>query len=1008
MFERYQKRIIYTSDRCVNCDSCIANCPVPTANVAIRKKQNSQIVVDGKACIDCGHCVLTCPQHAREYADDTDTFFADLAAGKSVSIAVDPTFYYQYPKKSGAILGCLKRMGVRHIYDVGFGADIMVWRYLRYFSEISSNDEVHQHICVSQSCPAVMNYFIKYLPELIENLIPIPSPAVCLSIYVKKYLHNHDRLAVLSPCVTQKDLTNLPDEETGFQYSVTFLHLMQKIRSIDFDGESEESELKPWGNGPICALSGGLKEYLSEFLPASVCVLSMDNMYNVYNKFLRDDADIKKTNFPVVVDAMHCNHGCIYGPGSELRKNVVSRVISMSRTTMMSFENKLGFQNLSRQERCDCIEKAFHDLNPNDFIFRVRERYQQQPSITGDAQEQIFNAMYKYDTASRHLDCHSCGYTSCAEMVRAIAYGLNRKENCIHYANDALVKLYTIDQMTGLYNYEEFLRRTRSMIDQNSNVKYVMCWMDVKKLRVINHLLGYREGDRVLRLVGSALRRQIPSNGTSGRFADDSFVFCIPDEPGLYPKVSKIARDELALFDCTIPVNVAFGFCQIDNRETDLQEYVDNARLGYDSIKNSYNVNYGVYTEEMRRTIINEAEIMNMMDDALRLRQFHMYLQPQFNHATGELIGAEALIRWVHPTKGIIPPNAFISVFEKSGFILKSDRFIWEEACRQIQKWIREGNEPVPISVNISRVDIYDPDLVRYIEALVHKYEIPVNLLRLEITETAYMENSSQLLAVIKELQDKGFIIEMDDFGSGYSSLNTLKDVPVNILKLDLRFLSEGNDERGGNILQSVVRMAKWLELPIISEGVENKEQADFLKSIGCNVVQGFYYSRPIPVADFEKLKQKHVIAQPPRAAKTFARFNLKEFWDPNGYFTHLFNVAVSGIAMFEYYDNRLEIMRINAPFLKTIGLAEGLTEFHRGHCIDFAYAPDKERILAAVEDSIFNGTVNQIDSAWHFNHDDHDDLTYLRIKLRCIASNGDRYIIYANFDNITDLVKKK
>ena len=262
----------------------------------------------------------------------------------------------------------------------------------------------------------------------------------------------------------------------------------------------------------------------------------------------------------------------------------------------------------------------------------------------------------------------------------------------------------------------------------------------------------------------------------------------------------------------------------------------------------------------MLKELLKEQELISEMEPALAKRQFILYLQPQYDYTTNTMTGAEALVRWKHPEKGLIPPGLFIPIFENNGFICKLDLYVWEEACRLLRKWIDLGLNPVPISVNISRRDIYSQNLVDIFENLIKTYKLDPRMLRLEITESAYMDNPEQLIKVVDDLRDLGFCIEMDDFGSGYSSLNTLKDVPVDVLKLDMKFImsaTQGTDSeksKGGHILSSIVRMANWLKLPVIAEGIETGIQADYLKSIGCFYMQGYYFAKPMPVDEYERL----------------------------------------------------------------------------------------------------------------------------------------------------------
>ena len=248
------------------------------------------------------------------------------------------------------------------------------------------------------------------------------------------------------------------------------------------------------------------------------------------------------------------------------------------------------------------------------------------------------------------------------------------------------------------------------------------------------------------------------------------------------------------------------------------------------------------------------------MKGSLRRGEFLVYLQPKYELMSERIVGAEALVRWLHPQLGFISPARFIPIFEQNGFIYQLDKYVWEKTCQLLKDDIDHGRPVLPISINVSRIDLYSPNIVKVFEELIDKYDIPPKLLELELTESAYVENPQQIIEIAKELQARGFPILMDDFGSGYSSLNMLKDMPVDILKIDLKFLSDtqGDDHgRGGNIMTSVVRMAKWLDVPVIAEGVETQAQVDFLRTIGCECVQGFFYSKPVPIEVYEDLVTK-------------------------------------------------------------------------------------------------------------------------------------------------------
>jgi len=307
---------------------------------------------------------------------------------------------------------------------------------------------------------------------------------------------------------------------------------------------------------------------------------------------------------------------------------------------------------------------------------------------------------------------------------------------------------------------------------------------------------------------------------------------------------------------------------------------------------------------------------------ALEAGEFIAYYQPQYNHSTGMLIGAEALVRWKHPQKGLIPPLAFIPAFEESGFITEIDLAVFESVCAFQKKCLDGGKAMIPVSVNVSRKDLFAPRFIERLEEIRRKYEVGVRYLRIELTESAAEGSVEQVIAFLDRLHALGYTVEMDDFGSGYSSLNVLKDVDFDIIKLDLKFL-RGNVTGGkaGTIVSSVVRMCQWLGLPVIAEGVETVMQADFMKSIGCEYVQGYLYSRPIPEDEFEnKLSGDSIGAIVPQLS-LIETLDAGKFWDPKSQETLIFNNYVGGAAIFEYSNGKTEILRVNEKYLQELGM---------------------------------------------------------------------------------------
>lgn len=414
------------------------------------------------------------------------------------------------------------------------------------------------------------------------------------------------------------------------------------------------------------------------------------------------------------------------------------------------------------------------------------------------------------------------------------------------------------DALTGLANRQGFNRAARLLIDSHPEERFVLAYGDIDRFKVFNDHFGTDAGDRLLADVGKMIAASLPRHAVACRLRADHFVCCLP-------------RDEcdpdrmLALLDAWFaryPVDFAFfvrlGVYDIDDSSLDVSLMTDRALLALRASKTGPQSSKFVrFDESLRDSVIREQELAGQMSAALKAGQFELYFQPQYRFTAGELVGAEVLARWNHPEKGLISPAEFIPVFERTGLVSELDYYIWAEACRCLRAWLDEagpdGKDRVPrLSVNLSRADIYRPDLCDYLVSLVEQNDVPFDLLHLEITEGFYLEDPEQLMSTVRGLQEAGFTVEMDDFGSGYSSLNALKDVPVDVLKLDLRFLDARNDTRGGVILASVVRMARWLDLPVIAEGVEAESQALFLSSIGCDTMQGFWFSRPVDRVTYE------------------------------------------------------------------------------------------------------------------------------------------------------------
>ncbi len=499
---------------------------------------------------------------------------------------------------------------------------------------------------------------------------------------------------------------------------------------------------------------------------------------------------------------------------------------------------------------------------------------------------------------------------------------LQRLTNIIALRENAILRNTSEkDPLTSLYNKETFYKKVPEHVLSNPDTQYVILYMDVERFKIVNDFFGEKEGDKLLCYIAQVLADYSdPTEMICSRHTADIFVICMPYvKEKIETYVDTIVR-VVNEYPLKFRLTIDFGVYVIENIEIPVNVMCDRASLALENVVGKYGENLAYYDDSHRELLVEEQSIVNEMTNALREGQFHVYMQPKFDLRDFSIIGAESLVRWVHPTKGFIGPDKFIPIFESNGFITELDFFVWETTCKHLREWLDKGYPIVPVSVNVSRVDIYRPDICDLFSNLLKKYNLPVELLELEITETSYTQNAEQLIETVTELKKIGFRISMDDFGSGYSSLNMLNEVPVDVLKVDMTLLRNIDEKnKSSNIINFVVSMAKWLNLPVISEGVETIEQVNFLLSIGCHKGQGYFFSRPLPVKDFEEkmLTHKKEEMSSQEAFSTFV--NIDDVWDSTSQFNKLFNSFVGSLALYEFKGDTFALLRANKQFYKEV-----------------------------------------------------------------------------------------
>ncbi len=438
------------------------------------------------------------------------------------------------------------------------------------------------------------------------------------------------------------------------------------------------------------------------------------------------------------------------------------------------------------------------------------------------------------------------------------SYRIRRKADAVVEENN---KINYIDDITGYSSWKAFIEAFEKLSVDTGTLRAFLA-LDVDKFKTINDTLGYDGGNRILKQLAEIISRDIGATDIFARNGSDHFYILVEykEKEDVIELVNHIISDiEYQITD--IKVTVSIGIYLITDHKLPIRGIADRANIARNTIKNLSESRFAFFDASMMDNIREEKSIENAMEDALEKKEFLVYLQPKYgleednSTPSGEVIGAEALVRWHHDGK-IISPGKFIPIFEKNGFITKLDFYMFREVCRLQKNWQNMGLTPKVISVNMSRMHFTNPRFVETLKGYCDEYGIDTKYFEIEITESAAYENINILMNVFSEIKAAGFHVSIDDFGTGYSSLNMLKDLPVDVLKIDRSFLTENADEEenASKIIGCVVSLASSLDISTICEGIETKEQANLLSKLGCDMAQGFYFARPMPVKDFEKL----------------------------------------------------------------------------------------------------------------------------------------------------------
>ena len=590
-------------------------------------------------------------------------------------------------------------------------------------------------------------------------------------------------------------------------------------------------------------------------------------------------------------------------------------------------------------------------------------------------------------------------------VIKVYIYDINnaKMRELGHSSNDKYLLNNEVDDFTGLLKEQYFIQKGLKLIKEKENIVWSTVIVDIEHFRLFDEWYGREKSSTLLINIAKKLQQISKKNrGLTGYLGQDDFALLVPDNEELYKEIYEVVRQEIDKYDLSKGFTPAMGICLIKDAKS-LPDALDKSSIAAYHASQDFTNKIIHYNPEEHRESEDEYKVLMNVIAAIKNKEITFYLQPQCRISTGKVVGAEALARWITPSGKMIPPNNFIPILEKYSFITDLDLYIWESVFEWLQKVKNKGLKAVPVSVNVSRIDIFTLDVRQIFNELADKYKVDRGLVKIEITESAYSENSAVIEKLVKNLRSDGFMVLMDDFGSGYSSLNMLSSIEVDAIKLDALFLKLNDENRGASlrILESVVNMAKQIGLAMIVEGVEDEEQADFLMNLGCRYSQGFFFYRPMSQADFEKiLENEDKLDNTGFVAKANEQFRLREFLDENVYSDTMLNSILGAVAIYSLREDRVDIVRYNEQFYESVASGEFQS---RLEAIE-NYMPEEDRpLLFETLKLAQKDTLNGADGTFRF-YLENGKLTVFYIKFYYIGDNDGYPKFYGSAIRVTEI----
>ncbi len=1018
--ERFNNGLVFTNNNCIGCNKCISSCSILGANVSVFSGNDLAGIKEGKyvikvnelKCSNCGKCLDVCPHHARNYNDDIDEFLNQLKQNNKISLIVNINFLQMYGDLAVQVLGYLHSMGVEKIYTTEVGKEIAIWQNVNYVKDAKENKDFYHRGFIVNNCSGILNHMELFYPNLKHQIIPVQSDLLCTAIYARKYLKDENTFAYLGPCTAVKDECQHNDENNLIKYFILYSKLISRIESKLDSSVTYIPEDKSLGLKNLVPVIDSSAVTYSYFFAPWENIREFKVLNNeIMNEVLECNNIENQEMRPVIATFTSCNSGCRNGPGIYKKNFSINKIDSYylkeKKDALLKYTNHSDYEdNYNR------MNDLFRDLDGNDFKLTFVDRYIQQSRVPEYAYKEIYHTMLKDTEEKRNINCGSCGYDTCHQMARAIAYGYNKKENCIHYMNDKMEQYSSTDSLTGVFNLNAFIKKTTKLLNDNPDIQYFICSGDINKFKIFNEINGSKLGDVVLIEIAKELQQIIGQNGILCRNNGGNFNFCFEASAENLQRLREKKVFEIKGID--FPVTMRFGIYITNSRPINIQQILNWTALARDENKEAetYKNVFKLFNNDLKERMETEGRVTSEMKVALEKQEFQLYYQPQYEAATGHLHGAEALCRWIKSNGEMVMPGLFIPIAEKNGYIKDLDHIIWEKAFKNLRNWLDQGLDVVPISLNVSRISLYDDAFNSKIHRLFTEYKIPSDLIHFELTESAVMTQHKEFIDRIKTIKKENkLIIAMDDFGTGYSSLNSLKDLPIDILKLDMGFLRDSMNSsvdiggKGGSIISSMIHMAQNINVTTIAEGVEDESQANYLKSLGCDIIQGYYYARPMNEDKFLELLTNSKIAEKKTNKSNTNFFGMDKLSDPNSSESRFFEHFAGAATIIKYYEkqNHIEIERCNERLLKLLGLSSNSVSNINNILSDYLKNEENAPIFSAIKESIVIGKEVEFQSL--YKNFETGLPMWLYVYLQPVSHNGDLYTFYMR---LTDITKEK